>query len=155
MLGGISALRNDGRRARSWYGTYRLDTPEGRRPINILLGTLQELPTKVSARDKLREKIAEMTKREAIPSFASSMKFSELVERWKQNEGPGIGETTLEHYSNALRASVLPKWKNHRIDSLQREDITKLLNSQAAKYSRSSLKSMRVVILRDKKRRSG
>ena len=129
-----------------WYGTYRLDTPEGRRPINIPLGTLQELPTKVSARDKLREKIDEMTKRELIPSSASSMKFSELVERWKQSEGSGMGETTLEHYSNALRAFVLPKWKNHRIDSIQREDITKLLNSQAAKYSQSSLRSMRVVM---------
>ena len=49
-----------------WYGTYRLDTPEGRCPINIPLGTLQELPTKVSARDKLREKIAEITKPDKI-----------------------------------------------------------------------------------------
>src|ERR1035438_644115 len=31
---------------RMWYGTYRLDTPEGRRPVNMPLGTLRELPTK-------------------------------------------------------------------------------------------------------------
>lgn len=128
-----------------WYGTYRLDTPEGRRPINIPLGTLQELPTKVSARDKLREKIAEMTKSE-VPLSASSMKFAELVKRWEQSEGPGMGETTLRHYTNALRASVLPKWKDRSIDSIQREHITNLLNSQAAKYSKSSLRSMRLVL---------
>ena len=128
-----------------WYGTYRLDTPEGRRSINIPLGTLQELPTKVSARDKLREKIAEMTKSE-VPLSASSMKFSELVKRWEQSEGPGMGETTLTHYTNALRASVLPKWKDRSIDSIQREHITNLLNSQAAKYSKSSLRSMRLVL---------
>jgi len=129
-----------------WYGTYRLDTPEGRRPINIPLGTLQELPTKVSARDKLREKIAEIGKSDAIPQTASSMKFPELVERWKQSEGAGMTDTTLDHYSNALRAYVVPRWKDRRIDTIQREDITKLLNSQAANYSRSSLKSMRVVM---------
>jgi integrase len=74
------------------------------------------------------------------------MKFSELVEKWKQSEGPGMGDTTRQHYTNALRAYVLPKWKGRTIDGIQREDITNLLNSQAAKYSRSSLKSMRVVI---------
>jgi len=129
-----------------WYGTYRLDTPEGRCPINIPLGTLQELPTKVSARDKLREKIAEITKPAAIPQTASSMKFFELVEKWKRSEGAGMSEPTLDHYSNALRSLVLPRWKDRNIDSIQREDITNLLNSQAAKYSRSSLKSMRLVV---------
>lgn len=129
-----------------WYGTYRLDTPEGRRPINIPLGTLQELPTKVSARDKLREKIAEMTKPDAIPPTSSSMTFAELVKRWEQSEGPGMGETTLKHYTNALRASVLPTWKNVRLNAIQREDITKLLNSKAMKYSESSLRSMRLVM---------
>jgi len=74
------------------------------------------------------------------------MKFSELVKRWEQSEGPGMGETTLKHYTNALRASVLPKWKDRSIDSIQREHITNLLNSQAAKYSKSSLRSMRLVV---------
>ena len=135
-----------GKRERVWYGTYRIDAPEGRRPINIRLGTSQELPTKVTARDKLTKKIAEMTKSDATPQTASSMKFSELVERWKQSEGPGLGETTLDHYTNALRSLVLPQWKDRSISSIQREDITNLLNSQAAKYSRSSLKSMRLVV---------
>jgi integrase len=129
-----------------WYGTYRLDTPEGRRPINIPLGTLQELPTKVSARDKLREKIDEMTKPEAIPSSASSMKFSELVEKWKASEGVTLGRSTLAHYANALRSTVLPTFKDRTLDSIQREDISKLLNSQAKKYSESSLRSMRLVM---------
>src|SRR5579884_1464766 len=126
-----------------WYGTYRLDTPDGRRrPVNIPLGTLQELPTKVKAREKLREKVAEMTKSDGNPQAADSMTYTELVERWKRSEGAGLGQTTLDHYSNALRSLVLPHWKERSIDSIQREDITNLLNSQAAKYSRSSLKSM-------------
>ena len=50
-------------------------------------------------------------------------------------------------YSDALSAYVLPTWKDYAIDSIQREDITNFLNSQAAKYSRSSLKSMRLVLI--------
>jgi len=135
-----------GKREKVWYGTYRIDTSEGRRPINIRLGTLQELPTKVSAREKLTKKIAEMTMSDGNPQIAISMKYSELVEKWKKSEGPGLGESTLDHYANALRSLVLPQWKDRSIDSIQREDITNLLNSQAAKYSRSSLKSMRLVV---------
>ena len=91
-----------GKRERVWYGTYRIDTPEGRRPINIRLGTVQELSTKVSAREKLREKIAEMTNSDGGQQTASSMKYSELVEKWKKSEGPGLGEATLDHYANAF-----------------------------------------------------
>jgi integrase len=141
--GGVYAR---GKRERVWYGTYRIDTPEGRLPINIRLGTVKELPTKVSAREKLREMVAEMTKSDGNPPTANSMKYSELVERWKRSEGAGMGETTLGHYANALRSLVLPHWKDRSIDSIQREDVTNLLNSQAAKYSRSSLKSMRLVV---------
>jgi integrase len=58
-----------------------------------------------------------------------------------------MSDNTLKHYSDALRAYVLPTWKDYAVDSIQREDITNLLNSQAAKYSRSSLKSMRLVLV--------
>jgi integrase len=129
-----------------WYGTYRLETLEGRRPINIPLGTLQELPTKVSARERLREKIAEITQTAGIPQAVVLMKFSELAEKWQQSEGPAMSEATLAHYTNALRAYVLPIWKTRIINSIQREDVTNLLNSQAAKYSKSSLRSMRLVL---------
>jgi excisionase family DNA binding protein len=47
-----------------WYGTFRLDTPQGRRPVNMPLGTTKELPTKAAARKMLAEKIDEMTKLE-------------------------------------------------------------------------------------------
>lgn len=63
-----------GKREKVWYGTYRIETSEGRRPINIRLGTMQGLPTKVSARDKLARKIAEMTKSDGNPQTAISMK---------------------------------------------------------------------------------
>jgi hypothetical protein len=138
-----------GKRKDTWYGTYRIDTPEGRRPFNIRLGTKRELVTKVAAREKLNEMIAEMTKADAPAPTTKSMRYSDMVSRWEKSEGPALGESTMDHYSNALRAYVLPTWKDYRIDSIQREDISNFLNSQAAKYSRSSLKSMRLVLTYD------
>jgi hypothetical protein len=127
--------------------TYRIDTPEWRRPLNLRLGTKRELVTKSAARQKLRDMITEMTNAEAVTLGSESMCYSDLVEKWKRIEGPAMSNNTLKHYSDALRAYVLPTRKDYAIDSIQREDITNLLNSQAAKYSRSSLKSMRLVLV--------
>ena len=135
-----------GKRKDTWYGTYRIDTPEGRQPLNIRLGTKRELATKSAARERLNELIAEMNKPDAPPPIAKSMRYSDMAAKWEKSEGPALGESTMDHYSNALRAYVLPTWKDYRIDSIQREDISNFLNSQAAKYSRSSLKSMRLVL---------
>ena len=52
--------------------------------------------------------------------------------KWERSEGPALSEPTLEHYSGALRAYVLPTWKDYRIDSIQREDISIFLNSQGS-----------------------
>ena len=136
-----------GKHKDTWYGTYRIDTPEGRQPVNLRLGSTRELVTKAAARQKLHDLITEMTDPNAITPITKSMRYSDLVEKWKRSEGPAMSDNTLKHYSDALRAYVLPTWKDYAVDSIQREDVTNLLNSQAAKYSRSSLKSMRLVVI--------
>jgi len=129
-----------------WYGMFRLDTSDGCKQKSVPLGTIRELPTKSAAKEKLKEIMAEMTKPNAVPPSAKAMKFSELVEKWTESEGKGMGDSTLAHYTNALRAYVLPTFADRTLDSIQREDITTLLNSQAKKYSKSSLRSMRLVM---------
>jgi integrase len=114
--------------------------------VSIPLGTLKELPTKAAARKKLAEKIDEMMKPSAVPPSTKAMTFSEMAEKWEESEGGGMSSSTLAHYANALRAYILPTLKDLALDDIQREDITKLLNSQARKYSKSSLKSMRLVM---------
>ena len=104
-----------------YYGTFRIDTPEGRRSVNIPLGTIKELTTKAAARKKLDEVIAEIMKPHAVLPSAKSMKFSELVEKWKASEGVSMGGSTLAHYSNALRAYVMPTLKDRTLDSIQRD----------------------------------
>jgi excisionase family DNA binding protein len=92
-----------------WKGMFRLDTPDGKRmQKKVTLGPRKELPNKTDARDKLAEIMKEMMKPGASPSSTKAKKFSELVEDWKKTEGVTLGRSTLAHYSNTLRACVLP-----------------------------------------------
>jgi excisionase family DNA binding protein len=128
-------------RGKVWYGFYRIDTPSGRKQKEIPLGDKKELPTKTEARNKLAKLMAEP---EAEPTKVS-LTFSETVEAWKQAEGPTMSKPSQTHYYGALRAYVEPTLGKRLLDSIQRDDISALLNSQASKYSESSLKVMRLV----------
>jgi len=151
---------------RVWYGRFREDTPEGRRPRNVRLGSPRELPSKTAALKKLLVDYIEPSLNRAdvrmgavametehllnaqSPSAQkTAVTFNDFVERWKAAEGAALGKTTFEHYKNALNAYVLPKWRDRAADTLNREAIQTFLVNQAEKYSRSSLKSMRLVIV--------
>jgi hypothetical protein len=66
--------------------------------------------------------------------------------RWQKAVGPTYKASTLEHYTNALRAYVLPTWKDQRITAINREMIQTFLAEQAKTYSNSTLRSMRAVL---------
>jgi integrase len=130
--------------SRVWYGKFREDvrTPDGfkREQRLIRLGTLQELPTKNAARNKLTELIG------AKAPTVMDMTFRELTERWKASEGPTLKDSTFDHYVAALNAYVLPEFGNRRITAIDREQIQKFLAFKAKTYSRSTLRSMRVTL---------
>jgi integrase len=127
-----------------WYGTYREDvrTPDGkieRRQRQIRLGTPAELPTKNAARSKLTEIMGE-------PQTSTAIGFQELVHRWEAAEGPALKPSTLDTYKRVLRARVLPEFESETIANINREAIQKFLARKAVKYSKSTLRSMRVVL---------
>jgi integrase len=127
-----------------WYGIYREDvkTADGkieRRQRQVRLGTSAELPTKNAARTKLADLLEN-------PQPSTAICFRELVDRWKAAEGPTLKSTTFGHYANALRAYVLPAFAEKPITNINREDVQALLAEKAVKYSKSSLRSMRVVL---------
>jgi integrase len=74
------------------------------------------------------------------------MSFKELAERWEKAEGSTRKAITLQHYTNALRAYVLPRFGEREITEINREDIQTFLAEKARKYSESTLRSMRVVL---------
>jgi len=116
--------------------------PDGRterRQRNIRLGTQAELPTKNAARNKLADLLKES-------SPTTELSFDELRQRWAKAEGPTLKDTTLSHYENALRAYVVPVFGSRSISEISREDVQLFLADQASRYSRSALRSMRVVL---------
>ena len=133
-----------GRKVKTWYGMFREDVqkPDGgteRRQRNIRLGTLADLPTKNAARNKLADLL-----RESSP--ITELSFDELRGRWAKAEGPTLKDTTLGHYENALRAYVVPVFGSRSISEISREDVQLFLADRASRYSRSALRSMRVVL---------
>jgi hypothetical protein len=127
-----------------YYGTFRIDTPEGRKQMKVPLGTTKELPTKAAARKKLVGEIEKWSR--PVPPTAGEITFSELAEKWRVSECVSLTDPTSAHYVNALRSLIPPAFKSRSISSIQRDDITKLINSQAEKYSKSSLRSLRLVL---------
>jgi integrase len=127
-----------------WYGIYREDVKMAngtikRRQRKVRLGTTAELPTKNSARAKLADILASSQP-------ATEITFGELVDRWKAAEGPTLKSSTLDTYNHVLQARVLPTFENQNIININREAIQKFLAEKAVNFSKSTLKSMRVVL---------
>lgn len=133
-----------GKKVKIWYGKFREDvrTPDGieRRPRQVRLGTVADLPTKNAARNKLAEIMGAST------STDVDITFRELVQRWEKAEGPTMKESTRHHYMNALRAYVLPTFGERKIATINRSEIQEFLSEKAERYSRSVLRSIRVTL---------
>jgi integrase len=129
-------------KVKTWYGVFREDvqTPAGmvRVQRKVRLGTVAELPRKNAATNKLAVEMG------ITPS--TDMTFQQLTDRWQTAVGPTYKASTLEHYTNALRAYVLPTWKDKRITAVSREAIQNFLAEQSKTYSTSTLRSMRAVL---------
>lgn len=132
-------------KSKVWYGMFREDVrmAEGmeRRQRMVRLGAFSELSTKNAARNKLAEILGSSSSTEKV-----EMSFLELTDRWKTAEGPTLKTTTFSHYTNTLRAYVLPVFGNRRIASINREDIQTFLAEKAKTYSTSTLRRMRAVL---------
>jgi len=67
-----------------------------------------------------------------------------LVRRWEEAAGTALADNTLGKYVYAIRAYLVPQFGTWALDRINREEIQKFFNDKATKYSKASLKSMRV-----------
>lgn len=129
------------------YGVYRVDlqTTNGikRRQKKVRLGTRKELVTESEARTKLDKIIAAA---EAALPAPEKMTFGQMAEKWEASEGPTLNKPTFDRYVTVLRAWLLPFWKDRSLQSITRNEIQLFLNSRAGTYSKSSIRSMRLVL---------
>jgi integrase len=114
-----------------------------RKQKKVRLGTRKELPTDSQARKKLITLIAEAEGGSPVPE---KMTFGALAELWQESEGPTLTKPTFDRYAMVLRTWLLPFWKDRTIQSITRNDIQLFLNSKASQYSKSSIRSMRLVL---------
>jgi len=147
-----------------WYGTWRLDLPDGRRkPIKFRIGTREEIGFSqqnayLALPSKLKEYLAAMEEAEQKPESKQQESksktngvpetFLDLAKEWEEIDGPGIQKkslTTFEHYTEALSA-YFGKFNKKKLADIQRKDAINFLNEQAERYSESSLRTMRTVL---------
>jgi len=128
-------------------GMYRVDvqTTTGikRKQKKVRLGTRKEFPTDSQARNKLSDIISHAESSSPMPE---KMTYGELAKCWQDSEGPTQTKPTADRYATVLRAWLLPYWRDRTISSITRNDIQLFLNSKASTYSKSSIRSMRLVL---------
>jgi hypothetical protein len=132
-----------GKRLKTWYGIWREDVLEAdgkmkRRQRNVRLDTFADLPTQGAARDVLAKQIG------ASLNPKVEMTLSELFERWKKVASLSLKASTYGHYVNALKSYVLPVFGKCQIARIERYEIESFFATQATKYSRSTIRSMRI-----------
>jgi integrase len=129
------------------YGRFRLETvnAKGEREFwHGPLGLRKEFPTESAIQKRLDAVMDEMLKPGAAK--VEFKKYSTLVEEWKATEGMTLDDGTSENYSDALRAYVIPTFKDIDIRTITRKTVQDFLVVQAKKYGQSALKTMRLVI---------
>jgi integrase len=132
-----------GKRLKTWYGIWREDVLDAdgkmkRRQRNVRLGTFADLPTQGAARDALAKQIGVSLNPKV------EMTLYELFERWKKVASLSLKASTYGHYVNALKSYVLPVFGKCQIACIERYEIESFFATQATKYSRSTIRSMRI-----------
>lgn len=132
-----------GRRTKMWYGMWREEFSDAdgnvkRRQRNVKLGPVAEFPTRTAAREVLARRIGASSKPKV------EMTLSDLFAKWKKVASASLKKTTYDHYVNALRSYVVPVFGNREIACVERYELESFFSTQAAKYSRSTIRSMRI-----------
>jgi Phage integrase, N-terminal SAM-like domain len=114
-----------------WYGRYRDD---------VLARNGAILPR--------ADAVILLQRRMASQKPRTTMTLTELHQRWEAAEVPTIKPTTANYYQKILRAHILPVFGEREVVRIQREDVQLFLAEQAPKYSKNTLRGMRVSMSR-------
>jgi len=128
-----------------WYGSFRTNAigPTGevvRKQRHILVGSIEQFPTKYAAQEELRRIMNE------VPSEpAQTVKFSEVVERWKATQVPAMKASSARHYLNTLK-TVAPAFDSLDVATITRFMVDQFIQEKSGAYSRSTLCSVKTTL---------
>jgi len=143
----LGRVYKKGKKAVKWYGQFREDQIDAKGKLfrvqkNICLGSLTEFPTKQAARQELVRRMGTGT------PIKAGMLFRELVPLWRGAAVPTLRKTTATHYEYVLTSYVVPAFGEREIQGITRFDVELFLAEKAKAFSRSTIRSMRVVLSR-------
>jgi integrase len=107
-----------------WIFRWREYTPDGRVNRKVVVGTVQQFPTKTAAR-----KASEPLRTNAIadnPALLLTVK--QLVKHYKENELPCKAHSTRRTVETSLNLWVVPKWGEHRLSDVRTVEVESWLH---------------------------
>jgi len=102
-----------------WIFRWRENTPNGRVNRKVVVGTVEEFPTKTTAR-----KAAEPLHASAIADNpAVPVTVKQLVKHYTDNELPSKAHSTQRTVETSLSVWITPKWGEHRLSDVRTVEV--------------------------------
>jgi len=102
-----------------WVFRWREDTPQGRANRKVVLGSVEQLPTKSAAL-----KAAEPLRKNAIAeNTAVPVTVRQLVKHYTDNELPSKAHSTQRTVGTSLNVWVVPQWGDYRLSDVRTVEV--------------------------------
>jgi integrase len=102
-----------------WIFRWRENSPDGRVNRKVVVGTVEQFPTKTAAR-----KASEPLRASAIADNpAVPVTLRQLVKHYEENELPSKAFSTQRTFQTSLKTWVLPKWGEHKLSDMRTMEV--------------------------------
>lgn len=141
-----------GKRRKVWVARWREDvirpdgTP-GRMHRSVVLGLVNDIPTKREARRLLEAQLQPINQGRQRPvSMLPFRRFA--LEKWEPAILPTVKQTTQRDYRSLLRRHLLPMFGEMRLCDIQRLDVQLFLSQKGQQLSGQTVHHLRVLLSR-------
>jgi integrase len=108
-----------------WIFRWRENAPDGRVNRKVVVGTVEQFPTKTAAR-----KATESLRANAIADNpAVPVTVTQLVKHYTDNELPGKAHSTQRTVETSLNVWISPKWGEYRLSDVRTVEIESWLHA--------------------------
>jgi len=108
-----------------WIFRWRENTPDHRVNRKVVVGTVEQFPTKTAAR-----KAAEPLRANAIADNpAVPVTVTQLVKHYTDNELPSKAHSTQRTLETSLNVWITPKWGKHRLSDVRTVEVESWLHA--------------------------
>jgi integrase len=108
-----------------WIFRWRENAPDGRVNRKVVVGTVEQFPTKTAAR-----KATEPLRANAIADNpAVPVTVTQLVKHYTDNELPSKAHSTQRTLETSLNVWITPKWGEHRLSDVRTVEVESWLHA--------------------------